>query len=99
MTILDEGNERKVRKMNKTKMYALVKCLIGNVPKMKNTEFLSCRGACWLKYSDTDNDHYMSIYYDVCMGKAYFLKKDISGGLSETIRIPMEKLNDFGLIV
>jgi len=36
----------KIRKLTKTNMYNLVKDLIGNVPKMKDTEFIIHRHTC-----------------------------------------------------
>lgn len=80
-------------------MYNLVRDLIGNVPKMKDTEFVTFKRTCWLKYWDTGSGHCMSVYYDFFMGGAYFIKKDCSSNSSETIRIPIEKLESAGLLI
>lgn len=90
----------KVQKLNKTKMYNLVKDLVGNVPKMKDTEFITHRGVCcWLRFSDTQNDHYMNINFDVYMGSAYFVKKDLTDNTSEIVYISFEDLEERQLLV
>lgn len=89
----------KVKKLTKTNMYNLVKDLIGNVPKMKDTEFVIHRYTCWLKFYDVQNDHYMSINFDVYMGNAYFVKKDLTENTSEIVNISFEDLEGMQLLV
>ena len=88
-----------VKKLNKTNMYNLVRDLIGNVPKMKDTEFVTHRHTCWLRFFDTQNDHYMNINFDVYMGSAYFVKKDLTDNTSEIVYIPFEDLEERQLLV
>lgn len=89
----------KVQKLNKTKMYNLVKDLIGNVPKMKDTEFVTHRHTCWLKFFDIQNNHYISINFDVYMGSAYFVKKDLTENTSEIVHVSFEDLEERQLLI
>lgn len=85
--------------VSKSKMYNLVSDIIGNLPKMKDTEFKSYTGTYWLEYRNTQTDHLMKVCLDKYAGSIHLLVSDRTGGDDYMVKLSVEELTSRGMIV
>lgn len=83
---------------SKNNMYKLVSDQIGNLPKMKDTDFKSYKGTYWLQYRETRLDHPMKICLDCYAGSCHMIVEDMAEKTSDTIHLDAEELKSRGMV-
>lgn len=94
-----ERIEMKIKiKATKSKLYKLAYNILEDLPKMKDTQFISHRGKYWLKYQEVKHGNNINIYFDYYLGSPYFLIYDITKGESRVIHLDVDDLEKRGMI-
>lgn len=91
-------NMRYRLKATKTKLYKLLSDTIGNLPKMKDTEFKSYRRTYWLRYRETRFDNLMRICFDCATGSAHLIVKNLSDGSDYVVHLDWDDLKERGMV-